>query len=230
MKRFASGSWTSQEVTGPRRGGRLLAGHLRPVLHERRRPATTRSAPATSARPTTYAGQARARPRAADRHARADAALGRRVPDRTDASGWVGSAVGSHFASLACVLAWGMSAWRRAFCILGGRICAYRAILGLRHSWLSREVLAFGLFAKLATAFVAAESARAGLALWPLVVAGRRCWRPWSSPASCGVGCSVMVYHVVRRPFWRASSSGVKFAGTTVLLGLATALASLAVV
>ena len=38
-----------------------------------------------------------------------------------------------------------------------------------------------------------------------------------------------MVYHVVRRPFWRASASGVKFAGTTVVLGLATALASLGV-
>ncbi len=38
-----------------------------------------------------------------------------------------------------------------------------------------------------------------------------------------------MVYHVVRRPFWRASLSGVKFAGTTAILGLATALASLGV-
>ena len=109
---------------------------------------------------------------------------------------------------------------------LGRPLCAYRAILGLRHSWLSREVLAFGLFAKLATAFVAAEllapswlsdhSLLRAVALSTVVVSGL-----------CGVGCSVMVYHVVRRPFWRASLSGVKFAGTTILLGLATALASL---
>lgn len=111
---------------------------------------------------------------------------------------------------------------------LGRPHLAYRAILGLRHSWLSREILAFGLFAKLATAFVAAEllapswlsahSLLQAVALSTVVVSGL-----------CGVGCSVMVYHVVRRPFWRASLSGVKFAGTTILLGLATALASLAV-
>jgi len=111
---------------------------------------------------------------------------------------------------------------------LGRPHLAYRAILGLRHSWLSREILAFGLFAKLATAFVAAEllapswlsdhSSLRAVALSTVVVSGL-----------CGVGCSVMVYHVVRRPFWRASLSGVKFAGTTILLGLATALASLAV-
>jgi hypothetical protein len=36
-----------------------------------------------------------------------------------------------------------------------------------------------------------------------------------------------MVYHAVRRPFWRASKSGIKFAGTTVVLGLAATLAGL---
>src|SRR5207237_1159535 len=38
------------------------------------------------------------------------------------------------------------------------------------------------------------------------------------------VFCSVMVYHFVRRPFWRLASSGMKFAGTSVVLGLAAAL------
>ncbi len=111
---------------------------------------------------------------------------------------------------------------------LGRPLFAYRAILGLRHSWLSREVLAFGLFAKLATALVAAELLApdwmAGHAvlrtalLVVVVVAGLG-----------GVACSVMVYHAVRRPFWQARSAGVKFAGTTLVLGLAAALVSVSV-
>ena len=110
---------------------------------------------------------------------------------------------------------------------LGRPLYAYRAILGLRHSWLSREVVTLGLFAKLAAVFMAAQlfapawlvdrpGFRTGL-LATVVMAGLS-----------GVGSSVMVYHVVRRPFWRASSAGIKFAGTAVVLGLATALACLA--
>jgi Fe-S-cluster-containing dehydrogenase component/DMSO reductase anchor subunit len=111
---------------------------------------------------------------------------------------------------------------------LGRPHLAYRAILGWRHSWLSREVLAFGAFISLATLSVAALVLAPGwvashpqlqlVLLFSVVVFG-----------ACGVGSSVMVYHVVRRPFWRASASGVKFAGTTIVLGLATALASLGI-
>ena len=105
---------------------------------------------------------------------------------------------------------------------LGRPLLAYRAILGLRHSWLSREVLAFGLFAKTATAFVAADFLLPG---WPRLRFGLLATTVIAG--LCGVGCSVMVYHVVRRPFWRASIGGVKFLGTTVVLGLATSLAAL---
>ena len=118
--------------------------------------------------------------------------------------------------------------WRRACSILAGRTWRVQGkILGWRHSWLSREVLAFGLFTVFATVSVAAEVLAPGwvaghprlrIALATLAVV---------ASGLCGVGSSVMVYHSVRRPFWRASASGVKFAGTTVVLGLATALASL---
>ncbi len=111
---------------------------------------------------------------------------------------------------------------------LGRPLFAYRAIIGLRHSWLSREVLAFGLFAKLATASTALEILRpawlpmsTGLraaVLGAVVVAGL-----------AGVFCSVMVYHAVRREFWHARYGGVKFAGTAIVLGLATAMAALAI-
>jgi DMSO reductase anchor subunit len=111
---------------------------------------------------------------------------------------------------------------------LGRPHLAYRAILGWRHSWLSREVLAFGCYTIFASILVAVEVFAPGwvarnpalaLALLHAVVVS----------GLIGVGCSVMVYHVVRRPFWRASASGVKFAGTIGVLGLATALASLGI-
>src|SRR5262249_45887886 len=101
-------------------------------------------------------------------------------------------------------------------------------LIGLRHSWLSREVLAFGVFAALATVFVALNllrpdwlpaSAWMRTALLGCVVA----------TGSAGIGASVMLYHAVRRPFWNASYVGIKFAGTAAVLGLATALASLSI-
>jgi Fe-S-cluster-containing dehydrogenase component/DMSO reductase anchor subunit len=109
---------------------------------------------------------------------------------------------------------------------LGRPLFAYRAILGFRHSWLSREVVALGVFAKLAAAYVAAEVLAPG---WLAVEPGLRLagLALVVAAGAVGVGCSVMVYDAVRRPFWRAASSGVKFAGTAVVLGLAVALASL---
>ncbi|WP_165251258.1 DmsC/YnfH family molybdoenzyme membrane anchor subunit [Paludisphaera soli] len=111
---------------------------------------------------------------------------------------------------------------------LGRPLYAYRAILGIRHSWLSREIATLGLFAKVAAAYVAADllfpgwlDGRPGLRLGMLAAV--------VASGGAGVGSSVMVYHVVRRPYWRASIAGCKFAGTAVVLGLAVALACLGV-
>ncbi len=110
---------------------------------------------------------------------------------------------------------------------LGRPLFAFRAVLGLRHSWLSREVVTLGLFAKLAATYVALD-----LGIGPALDAapGRRLGLLVATVVAglSGVACSVMVYHVVRRPFWHAAISGTKFAGTALVLGLATALASLA--
>jgi formate dehydrogenase iron-sulfur subunit len=111
---------------------------------------------------------------------------------------------------------------------LGRPLYAYRALIGLRHSWLSREVLAFGVFATLATALVALDL------FWPEwlpVPSGLRTALLGAVVVSglAGLFSSVMVYHAVRREFWRAGYSGVKFAGTGVVLGLATAMATLAI-
>ncbi len=111
---------------------------------------------------------------------------------------------------------------------LGRPLYAYRALVGIRHSWLSREVLAFGLFAIVATVYTAtvvaspnraqAVSAMQAVLLGLVVVTGL-----------AGVACSVLVYHVVRRPYWQAAYGGFKFTGTAVVLGLATALTALGV-
>jgi Fe-S-cluster-containing dehydrogenase component/DMSO reductase anchor subunit len=119
---------------------------------------------------------------------------------------------------------------------LGRPQYAYRAILGIRHSWLSREVVALGLFAKLAAAFVAVEVAMTvpialpfGLRLDLSVNQRIMMLIAVVAAGALGVGCSVMVYHAVRRPFWHASIAGWKFAGTSLVLGLATSLACLGV-
>lgn len=109
---------------------------------------------------------------------------------------------------------------------LGRPLYAYRAILGVGHSWLSREVLAFGVFAALAVASVGLELLgpdRLGVpAAWADGLLGAS-----AATGLVAVGCSVMVYHAVRWPSWRARVTGVKFAGTALALGLAAALASL---
>jgi Fe-S-cluster-containing dehydrogenase component/DMSO reductase anchor subunit len=104
---------------------------------------------------------------------------------------------------------------------LGRPLLAYRAVLGVRHSWLSREVVALGLFANLAMGYVAADALGAGPALRLALLALA------AAAGAAGVASSVMVYHVVRRPFWRARVAGWKFAGTVLVLGPAAALACL---
>ena len=101
---------------------------------------------------------------------------------------------------------------------LGRPLYAYRALIGLRHSWLSREIAAFGLFAGAASAHAAAVLLRPALAGWTAAGA--------SAAGALAVLCSVMVYHVVRRPFWRAGFGATKFAATAVVGGLALAFAA----
>ena len=98
-------------------------------------------------------------------------------------------------------LAFGLLALAASTLHLGRPHLAHRAMLGLRHSWLSREAAAFGAFAPLAAVY-------AGLALWnPDWYAARPEGRNLLAvfvlaSGVAGVLCGVMVYHVVRRAFW----------------------------
>ena len=108
---------------------------------------------------------------------------------------------------------------------LGRPSRAWRSFLGVRRSWLSREILAFGGFLGLA--------AWAAGAMW-LGGSGRG---PSSVPAPSpdvlfwvtvgiglvGVCCSGMVYHATGRVAWRGTRSLGRFFGTTAVLGFAVA-------
>jgi Fe-S-cluster-containing dehydrogenase component/DMSO reductase anchor subunit len=107
---------------------------------------------------------------------------------------------------------------------LGRPRYAFRAVIGIRTSWLSREMVAFGLFALAAVAFAAASylglSPRAAIALgWTVAALG-----------VAAVGCSVFVFHATRRSGWRASITGGEFVMTAAVLGLATTVATMSAV
>lgn len=90
---------------------------------------------------------------------------------------------------------------------LGQPLKAWRCFLGLRKSWLSREIVAFGGFPP-----AGAAAALGFIPAWWVAVVGLGC-----------VFCSVMVYVDTHRPFWQASQTVPKFFGTTLVLGAALA-------
>jgi Fe-S-cluster-containing dehydrogenase component/DMSO reductase anchor subunit len=102
---------------------------------------------------------------------------------------------------------------------LGRPLSAWRAVIGLRTSWLSREIIAFGLFAGFAML------GAAGLWLKPLFARHSNALELTVVVTGLlGVFCSVMIYQDTRRMFWRGLPVALKFYGTTALLGTAAVL------
>jgi len=94
---------------------------------------------------------------------------------------------------------------------LGRPIYAWRAMKGLRHSWLSREVLGLSVFAGIASAY-------AGMLLLDLP------GRPGVGLATllagvAGVTCSARIYLVRARPAWASGYTVAEFFATAILLG-----------
>jgi formate dehydrogenase iron-sulfur subunit len=110
---------------------------------------------------------------------------------------------------------------------LGRPQYAFRALLGLRTSWMSREILAFGLFAGAATLDALALAPLPLPAyLRVLLVGGRHVWQAGGAAFGlAGVLCSAMIYAATRRAHWAAVPTVVKFAGTTLILGAAASAA-----
>ena len=97
---------------------------------------------------------------------------------------------------------------------LGRPLGAWRFFIGLRTSWMSREILAFSLFAGCAQLACAGVyfHASAGLGLGLV-----------SASALVGLAAvftSVMIYVDTHRPFWNAGLVNGKFFGTAWVLGL----------
>jgi Fe-S-cluster-containing dehydrogenase component/DMSO reductase anchor subunit len=94
---------------------------------------------------------------------------------------------------------------------LGRPVYAWRAMRGLRHSWLSREVLGLSLFAGVASIF-------AGMLL---VDAPGRAWIGLATLffGAAGVTCSARIYVVPARPAWCSGYTVAEFFATALLLG-----------
>jgi Fe-S-cluster-containing dehydrogenase component/DMSO reductase anchor subunit len=106
---------------------------------------------------------------------------------------------------------------------LGRPQYAFRAVLGLRTSWLSREIVTFGLFAFLAAAYAAANWFAAEHVSLAEAVTGPLGAAVVASGV-LGVFCSVMVYQCTRRDLWNGFGTTARFLFTSIGLGLATAL------
>jgi formate dehydrogenase iron-sulfur subunit len=120
-------------------------------------------------------------------------------------------------------LGFGLLALAASVLHLGRPQYAFRAFVGLRHSWLSREILAFGVFAAAACTYAAACWWRpAALLLTPL---------GWfvGGTGAVGLFCSVMIYVFTGREFWSFGRTAAKFGLTAALLGIAATWLSLVV-
>ena len=128
-----------------------------------------------------------------------------------------------HIAHVVAALVIGLLGLNASIFHLGRPLYAFRAFIGLRTSWLSREIVAFGGFAGLASAYAAAACAPLmGLTIPRQIeqVAGGAA----ALAGLVGVFCSVKIYADTRRPFWDVLISGPKFFATAILLGLPVAL------
>jgi formate dehydrogenase iron-sulfur subunit len=135
------------------------------------------------------------------------------VLTQMSAGGFLGCALAAPTIwQLAVTLAIGLAGIALSVLHLGQPLKAWRAFLGWRKSWLSREIIAFGALPAGGSAIAAAwwfENT-----VWmQIAIIGTAC------AALVAVACSVMVYVDTRRPFWSLANTAGKFFGTTLLLG-----------
>lgn len=117
---------------------------------------------------------------------------------------------------------------------LGQPLKAWRFFLGLRTSWMSREILAFSIFAGASAAAALAAALHSptlfslAAKIAPFSLDRLRDAAPLLAGGSVftaigAVFCSGMIYADTHRPAWSASSTFAKFYGTSALLGSAAA-------
>jgi Fe-S-cluster-containing dehydrogenase component/DMSO reductase anchor subunit len=115
-------------------------------------------------------------------------------------------------------LGFGLLALAASVFHLGRPQFAYRAILGLGHSWLSREIVAFGLFAGLATAYAGGSwFAQGESQIWLRRVLEQAV----ALSGAVALFCSAMIYVFTQRELWSLRRVLVRFVLTAILLGIA---------
>lgn len=137
------------------------------------------------------------------------------------------SAVGDRFQLFhaASSVLFGLLALAASTLHLGRPQYAFRGILGFRHSWMSREIAAFGLFAGLAVPYSAGcwlASPNSPLAPeWKSLLAALLPALGWlvSAAGLTSVFCSVMIYVFTRREYWNLERTTLRFFLTVILLG-----------
>ncbi len=111
-----------------------------------------------------------------------------------------------------------------AFLHIGRPLYAWRAVLGLRTSWMSREIVALGLYLGALTLHFAvatvAPTFAPDLAASLPIGAGVTSLLAVAAGA-LGVTTSVMIYVVTGRPLWSLKRTALRFASTAWILGTA---------
>jgi len=111
---------------------------------------------------------------------------------------------------------------------LGRPHLAFRAILGFRTSWLSREIIAFTLFAGLAIVYALSFWLQPLKQLLTRLFFGVEIFNILAFSVLIsgilGIVCSIMVYRDTKRPFWDNHLTTIKFFMTSIILGSATVL------
>jgi formate dehydrogenase iron-sulfur subunit len=118
---------------------------------------------------------------------------------------------------------------------LGRPLQAWRSFLGLKTSWLSREIILFGLFTMLTLIYAGSFWMSAVSRFVSIPFLRQLSSLPLQNTFGiavaiaglAGVFCSMMIYRSTRRAFWRTEFTTLKFAGTTLLLGPAIILFTL---
>ncbi|WP_245764690.1 DmsC/YnfH family molybdoenzyme membrane anchor subunit [Planctomicrobium piriforme] len=129
----------------------------------------------------------------------------------------------------------GQLALAASTCHLGRPLYAFRGIIGLRHSWLSREILVFGMFAGLSFPFAVlcwvVSIPGLNLGVWHerLVAMISPLGLAVTAVGGLGVFCSAMIYVFTKRELWNFERTILRFALTSIVMGLATSWLSLVI-
>ena len=132
-----------------------------------------------------------------------------------------------------CILAviFGLTGLGSSVLHLGSPMGAWRAFLGLKTSWLSREIILFGVWMPALlghTAFTITSQNASYLPVWfPTISSGFLTFTAANTVilGLISVFCSIMVYVDTKRAFWSLSKTTSKFMGTVALGGALSILA-----